>query len=489
MEHSLEYYRQAAADSDDSDCDILMINPVFQSKKKPKQHKTDSPSSVVSLSQSSLESNASTPSQQTASAKPALTEEQIEAKGTVIRSLGSVLIVSIHKASHSQSLTLPLPSYLAAQERIKDLKYPGLGDTNRTDQLGWHKAPKKKRAKENILYPCRLCKPDEKIGLIQGSSKGTMLVRYLGYQSDTTQLYGEIKQKQYIPLTVENKEIGMSAYMTHLKKYFKDNAVGLKAEVLAVRDMWRIVQEREAMSIATAESSTKKATKKPSQPYMPRKANLNRSLSSCGESSDEGSSDSDLDLDNTDKRTASKTNKLRAGDVIEYYDPIGVAGKPQWLKNAVILGVVAKGTFPLNLDSGDMLDRRSRIKRVRRLLRNKLVACHDAAFKDMCDYGFTTSGTEEMIGIKAKVEKAKQIRKDFDAGAQRFWESDAQQSNEESKAIKSSNAAGLLQHRPPPSLAKEESHPSLPPPLAQRNRNSYREKPKRSSPRIQKSQI
>ncbi|CAJ1938308.1 unnamed protein product [Cylindrotheca closterium] len=423
MEHSLEYYRQAAADSsDDSDCDLLKLDPVFQSRKKPKQHETDSPSSIVSLSQSSLESNSSAPRQQAISRKPALSEEQIEAK---------------------------------AQELIKGLKYPGLGDTNRADQLGWHKAPKQKRAKENTWYPCRLCKPDERIGLMQDSSRDKIMVRYLGYQSDTAHWHAFLKEKEYIPLTLENKESGMDTYIRHLKKHFKDDEVGFRAEILAVREMWRTVQEREETSISKAKSTTKKATKTQSKPSTPRQATLNRKLSHYCESSDEGNSDNDLDLYGLDKRAASKRIPLKAGDVIEYYDPIGVAGKSQWLKSAIILGVVAKAKkFPLNLDSGDLLDRQSRIKRVKRLYKGKLKACQDATFKDVNDYGLRTSGTTEMIGINTKIQKAKQIRKDFAAGVDNFWKAGSIESNEDDKATSNSNATvstqirlpGLLQH-------------------------------------------
>lgn len=83
MKNSLDYYLQAAADSDDSDCDdLLKQKPVFKSRKKSKPNETDSPTSFVGLSQSSSESNSSIPSQQVMSRQPLLTEEQIEAKGT-----------------------------------------------------------------------------------------------------------------------------------------------------------------------------------------------------------------------------------------------------------------------------------------------------------------------------------------------------------------------------------------------------------------------
>ena len=71
MKNSLEYYRRAAADSDDSDCDLLVQKPIFASRKKQKQTENDSGSSIVSLSQNSLESNVST----------ILTKEQVENKG------------------------------------------------------------------------------------------------------------------------------------------------------------------------------------------------------------------------------------------------------------------------------------------------------------------------------------------------------------------------------------------------------------------------
>jgi len=426
---SLEFYEQLAADdSDDSDYDLLNQAPVFPSRKKPKQHEADSPTSVVSLSQSSFESILAIPSELAGTDKPASTEEEIEAK---------------------------------AQEMINNLSYPSLGDANSLDQLGWHKAPKQKKQKEHTWYPCRLCHPDEGIGLFLESPPGRTLVRYLGYQSDTAGDYDKIKSKEYFPLTATNRENGMQTYVKHLEKHFKEDKVACRAEELAVRAIWKIVEEREKSS-SHAKSTAKKASKTTSPKASfstSKKASSKRTLSSdCDNSSDEDSSDNDAEMKDEEKPTK---KSLRAGDVIEYYNPIGVAGNVEWLKRAVILGVDAMDKrFPLNLDSGDFLDRSALIKRVKRRLRGKWEACKYAAFKEIRQYGLSTSGTNEMLAMKATAEKWKRIQKEGKEEIEAFWTKDSQKSNDHTWKI---HLLGLLEHTRKDLATKRRFTPSMQP--------------------------
>lgn len=340
---------------------------------------------------------------------------------------------------------------------IEDLQYPVLGETNRLDQLGWHKAPKHKGARENVWYPCRRVTGDEGIGLVQKSSKGgKMLVRYLGYQSDTAGHSDEIKEREYVPLSEENRESGIDVYYRHLMKHFEGDLVRCKAEVLAVREMWRKVEERETASLAKAKASTKQVTiSRSASSTAAENINLKRPLADGGKNSDEACSESDSDLDDTKEYSSSAKAPLRAGDVIEYYDPIGVAGKEQWRKETAIVGVAARDKFPLNLENGDLLDRTVRVKRLKRMHGKKMERCNDAAFKSIREYGLKSSGLMEMVALKAKVQRAKRIREVCDSQIEGFWKSTE---CKEGDAMTNSNETNVHQTNPQsiPQMAPEE---------------------------------
>lgn len=309
------------------------------------------------------------------------------------------------------------------------MKYPSLGDTNCLAQLGWQKAAKHKNQKENTWYPCRLCHPDEGIGLFEKSYPDRTLVRYLGYQSFTQGHYAQIKPTEYFQLAVTNRESGMETYRKHLQKHFKEDKIARRAEELAVRAIWNIVEEREKTNSQHAKSTVKKVAKTTSLKLpspMSKKTLLKRTFSDSDSdySSNEDSSDNDAEMKGEEK-TSKKP--LRAGDVIQYYHPIGVAGKVDWLKRAVIVGVDAKDKkFPLNLDSGDYLDRSALVQRVKRRLRGELEACKYAAFKEIREYGLTTTGTKEMLAMKATAEKWKRILQEGKKDIEAFWTKDSQ---------------------------------------------------------------
>ena len=66
------------------------------------------------------------------------------------------------------------------------------------------------------------------------------------------------------------------------------------------------------------------------------------------------------------------THKLRAGDVIEYTDPIFVQGRDEGYRCTTIL-TIKKQEHPLALQNAEILPKSHRIRRVQRLVRNKLV--------------------------------------------------------------------------------------------------------------------
>lgn len=343
-----------------------------------------------------------------------------------------------------------------AQAQVKDLKFPVVQDINRTDQLGWHKARKRKSQKENTWYPCRLCHPDEGMGLFQEHCKdeNKILVRYLGYQSDTAGTYDQINAKEFFPLTEENRDRAFDTYKRHLTQYFKADVVACRAEELAVIAMWKKVKEREVGKSSSPIHAPVELFSPPREAHPPLKvATAKPAKATYSSDSDEGMEGSD-DEPNSSVATTGKKECLRDGDVIEYYDPIGVAGKQEWLRRAIILGVDPKHkSNAINLDNGQFLDPTAKIKRVRRRNRGK-IEDYAGTFKQLNDYSLRSCGTMEMVAIQRMAQRAKKIRKKAQEDIDMFW-----QGGEEKKTLADQSTSPEIQRTTPDPKAKVSNAP------------------------------
>ena len=65
--------------------------------------------------------------------------------------------------------------------------------------------------------------------------------------------------------------------------------------------------------------------------------------------------------------------KIRPGDVIQYYNPIFVAGDPRGLRETSVLSVDPNNYFPLVLSNGEGLPSTCKVKRVKVIQHNRLV--------------------------------------------------------------------------------------------------------------------
>jgi hypothetical protein len=100
-----------------------------------------------------------------------------------------------------------------------------------------------------------------------------------------------------------------------------------------------------------------------------REANIN------GESSDDQSTYTtadNFDPDNVSHEGKCK-EKIRPGDVIQYYNPIFVAGDPCGLRETSVLSVDPNNYFPLVLSNGEALPSTSKVKRIKIIQHNRLV--------------------------------------------------------------------------------------------------------------------
>ena len=113
-----------------------------------------------------------------------------------------------------------------------------------------------------------------------------------------------------------------------------------------------------------------------------REANIN------GESSDDQSAYTtadNFDPDNVSPEGKCK-EKIRPGDVIQYYNPIFEAGDPCGLRETSVQSVdPANNFFPLVLSNGEALPSTSKVKRIKVIQHNRLVD-HLGLFRSMDSY-------------------------------------------------------------------------------------------------------
>lgn len=293
-------------------------------------------------------------------------------------------------------------------------------DTNSLNQLGWYKARTKKGKRGDTWYPCRKCHPDEGIGLFEKKeiTPNKILIRFLGYHSEFTGNYEQIPENRFVPLSNENRQQGLESFKKDSK--LKQFPIKLRTEELAIISMWEKVEEREKETVSNMNTKQTGLNVTKSQQLPAEKPTKKRVL--VNEEDEESMCSDDDDDDEVNQQQKQKKKELlRDGDVIEYYDPIGVSGNEKWLRTATILGIDPKSALPLNLSNGQTIDRTVRVKRVRRRYRGTIEDYSKGVFKALKDYSLRACGTQELVGIKQMALKAKEIRKEHAKEIESFW--------------------------------------------------------------------
>jgi hypothetical protein len=118
--------------------------------------------------------------------------------------------------------------------------------------------------------------------------------------------------------------------------------------------------------------------------------------------------------------------RLQPDDVIEYYNPIGVAGDEHWFRTATVVGIDPNDRSPLNLDNGEYLPCDHLVKKIKMMVDGKLVDHAKGRFRSIEDYILVSGGTMELVGLKSQIKQASRVREDIEEEANNFW----QQQNE-----------------------------------------------------------
>ena len=356
-----------------------------------------------------------------------------------------------------------------AKRQASSLDLHLVENTHDVNQLGW--VYRKSHGREEY-YPCRKCCKDEYDGLFTDVRPGSIVIRILGWKNWSTGSYDQIPNRQWQNFLEEaeahgeggreeksntgndnnNNERKLQIFLRMNEKTFQDDPVGLKLEELAVKAQWERVHENQRNMHIQARAHRQEEEKEENNEGATGNGDSTQNLLSSttskaqpptvskenspnnAASSDDDSDDDDDDDDDDNGKKKSK-DKLRDGDVIEYYDPIGVAGKQEWLKRATILGIRARATLPLNLDNGQLgLDKSCRIKLVQRRLRGKLVDVETSgSFKPIRDFALKTCGTTELVALKGMAERSKAIRQSHQDGVGKFWEENGDRDDQKGK--------------------------------------------------------
>jgi hypothetical protein len=407
-----------------------------------------------------------------------------------------------------------------AKRQVPDLDLHLVKDTYSLDQLGWFRQRAKQR---DEYFPCRKCPAQEGIGLFDDPNlPGHVLVRILGWNHPSTGTYQQIWQHQWQAFDCDdnnnkNNEDGddeqkLRAFLdlNCTKNSFSDDPVGLKLEELAIRAQWEKVRERQEYYLANGgddgggdnhnekedldppclqrrfSAETDEAEAVTMSLDMPRSVSKDNSPSNetttlqntaaklktedkgLADESDDDPSDDDDDDDDIGQFTSpgnKKKEKLRDGDIIEYYDPIGVAGRDEWLRQATILGINPKNKhLPLNLNNGQSLDRHCLIKLLERRIRGNLVASKGSKFKPLKAFALQKCGTEELVALKRLAQHAKQVRQSHQDDVSKFWKTNGNETRESSRHVEEETEASteLKTRVPVVSQEEEEREPETP---------------------------
>ncbi|CAJ1929117.1 unnamed protein product [Cylindrotheca closterium] len=117
--------------------------------------------------------------------------------------------------------------------------------------------------------------------------------------------------------------------------------------------------------------------------------------------------------DQVQTRMEKEARTLRAGAIIEYYDPIGVCGDSQWFRRSVIIGVEQEHRTCIILNSGPALGGFDRVKRIGSIMPDgQVIASEGGVYMDVKDYHLVEShfegtgkqGRNFLAEVKAEVD-------------------------------------------------------------------------------------
>ena len=385
------------------------------------------------------------------------------------------------------------------------------------NDLGWCRDTSKSASSSkntDLFFPCRKCSPDEGVGLrftaadnglnnnnCTTTSKGTtqkILVQYLGHKIKCAGKLSQVLLSSWQSISELNdkeNEERLKVYLGSLKRKspFNKDPIELRSEELTIRAMWDKVRTRcqDMKQNNKRQDISNLATIRPQQLFLSMTSghvgnedaevtNVARVSRICTQ---DDTDDTNANASNSSKMPPSvcdfdenlsdddsfqspdakkKKDTLRAGDVIEYYHPVGVCGNKEWFRTTTIVGIEARREdIPLNLQNGDSLDRDHRIKRIKRMYRGKLIDDENGSYRSLEYYRLQSGGTTELVRIANIARSAKRIRQEHQADVAKFWKKD----DDNSLPVNNNESKSNSRKRKAPELQQQQQKPPPPPPL------------------------
>lgn len=331
---------------------------------------------------------------------------------------------------------------------MEGLKYPSVEKVVDLTDLNWARVTKKGRARK--YFPCLKIPEDEAKYFFEKVGKSFTPVRYLGKfwkdarkisMVNSTSLFGMHCAKTSDMSSAEVQALHLlretdDEILDHfLRQEFSDKQqVERRAEELVFRKTVEIVRRNRLAKDTQKRQEAEELAKLVEQPSA-----------ACDSPSKHAHVDNETDMEslagNESDASAypfSPSSKLkriglRPGDVIEYYESNRIFGRQDAHRVSTIIGIDAKGTFPINLESGDPLQKGDRIRRIRKIVRGQLVEDPDAAFRAVDSYSLRTAGTMKNIAAQRMAGQAKQLRQEHETSVEQHWADQSKTPDQDAK--------------------------------------------------------
>jgi hypothetical protein len=300
---------------------------------------------------------------------PSITkEESVEEKGKKWTCMCySITRKAIVKTFSHVRLAAPLFAVLA-QLKAKHLELDIADNIKSPSDLFWHRQSKKKEP-----FPCRICHESELVlapylETKKWDKEKQELVQYLGEYQGVNQRAIVLKT-QLTPFHNSEGEIWcpsiVKEYIRALEKRKGKNkftSVKLRVEELYLEQVLNKARENQAAAIQTAQEEANART-----------LELESDVEDSNAAPVKSPPTKRPAIKSFDGEHDSIKHKLRAGDVIEYTNPMFVQGHQEGYRCTKILSIQKNQPYPLVLENAEFLPRGHLIRRVQRLVRNKLV--------------------------------------------------------------------------------------------------------------------
>ena len=318
--------------------------------------------------------------------------------------------------------------------------------------LFWRKTSGKKKAKGRATlqwYPCRECHPDEGIGLNipqKWDNKAKVLVQYIeGTSFDCREI---IPRSSLIPFHGDDggstaKSSERMAWCPQKIKEMSDRNRKSKKKAFSDESSIRAMElyMEKVLDVSISRMKELKAKAKTASEDLRDLQHLqdegeeqspHSTTGSAIISQSQGDNETDecSSTDEYEDCQDRKTQVLRPGDIVEYYQPNQVFGDSRFLGKAEIEAINCSKEMVLKLRGGVFLDRDQKVKRIKVMKRKKLED-FDGQWMRIRDYKLrsATLKTSRETGMKAEAirlkrvideKKQKTVKKLKDEGLEQF---------------------------------------------------------------------